>query len=108
MKSRSGYEHEIRTFLKDSKFLLLFFIVLDCATTIYTISAGLGYEANPVLHFLFLQYGLFILVLLKLGAVVVFYVIYRLYQDTYKIYTIVPTAVGIYLTIRNTLVIFGL
>ena len=66
----------IMTFLHDSRYVIIFFIVLDFLTTYVAINAGLGYEGNPVMAHLLESAGFISLLLVKLLFLILFYRVY--------------------------------
>ncbi len=64
-KSILVYGVDLYRFLKDIKFVLLFYVIGDLLTTIYAIETGLAYEGNPVVSTFASMHGLYSIVLFK-------------------------------------------
>jgi len=59
------YGVNLYRFLKDIKFVLLFYVIGDLLTTIYAIETGLAYEGNPIVSTFASIHGLYSIVLFK-------------------------------------------
>lgn len=64
-KSSLVYGLDIYGFLKDIRFVLLFYVIGDLLTTIYAIETGLAQEGNPVVSAFASMNGLYSIVLFK-------------------------------------------
>lgn len=94
-------------FINISKFPILFYCIFDTITTILCLKSGRGYESNVILSYLFNIFGLYSLVIFKIIAIFCFYIAYKTLGNNYKYTVISSTVIGIYLTIRNSLVYLG-
>ena len=56
---------DIKAFIQESKFLILFFVLLDPITTYAAINGGYGYEGNVIMSLVLSSGGLVALFLLK-------------------------------------------
>ncbi|MFA0822248.1 MAG: DUF5658 family protein [Methanomethylovorans sp.] len=74
------YGVDLYRFLKDIKFVLLFYVIGDLLTTIYAIETGLAYEGNPIVSTFASIHGLYSIVLFK-----VFFMLALLGSYTYII-----------------------
>ncbi len=79
-KSSLVYGVDLYRFVKDIKFVLLFYVTGDLLTTIYTIGSGLAQEGNPIVSAFACMNGLYSIVLFK-----VFFIIALLGNYTYII-----------------------
>lgn len=79
-KSSLVYGVDLYRFVKDIKFVLLFYATGDLLTTIYTIGSGLAQEGNPIVSAFACMNGLYSIVLFK-----VFFIIALLGNYTYII-----------------------
>ncbi|WP_370574495.1 DUF5658 family protein [Methanomethylovorans sp.] len=64
-KSSLVYGVDLYRFLKDIKFVLLFYVIGDLLTTIYAIETGLAQEGNPAVSTFASMHGLYSIVLFK-------------------------------------------
>lgn len=69
-KSSLVYGLDIYGFLKDIRFVLLFYVIGDLLTTIYAIEAGLAQEGNPVVSAFASMNGLYSIVLFKVFFII--------------------------------------
>ncbi|OPY18516.1 MAG: hypothetical protein A4E24_01931 [Methanomethylovorans sp. PtaU1.Bin093] len=69
-KSSLVYGLDIYGFLKDIRFVLLFYVIGDLLTTIYAIETGLAQEGNPVVSAFASMNGLYSIVLFKVLFIV--------------------------------------
>lgn len=101
-------EKSLKRFLSVSKYVLVFFVLLDSLTTWGVIRAGIGYESNPLLSGVILLAGFAGLLILKCAYVGVIYCVYRIVpQETYSYCASFSTAAGIMLCFNNLLVLLG-
>lgn len=69
-KSSLVYGLDIYGFLKDIRFVLLFYVIGDLLTTIYAIETGLAQEGNPVVSAFASMNGLYSIVLFKVFFII--------------------------------------
>jgi len=69
-KSSLVYGVDLYRFVKDIKFVLLFYVTGDLLTTIYAIETGLAQEGNPVVSAFASMNGLYSIVLFKVLFIV--------------------------------------
>ena len=64
-KSSLVYGVDLYGFLRDIKFVLLFYVIGDLLTTIYAIETGLAQEGNPAVSTFASMHGLYSIILFK-------------------------------------------
>ncbi|AEH60176.1 conserved hypothetical protein [Methanosalsum zhilinae DSM 4017] len=104
---------DVRTFLYDSRYVIIFFIVLDFLTTYVAISAGLGYEGNPVMAHLLESAGFISLLMVKLLFLILLYRVYiecknKRLESLWSATRNIIAVMGIVIICNNMFVIIGL
>ncbi|MBC7086229.1 MAG: hypothetical protein H5T43_07695 [Methanomethylovorans sp.] len=96
---------DLYRFLRDIKFVLLFYVIGDTFTTIYAIDNGLAQEGNPAVSTFVSMHGLFAIVILKVFFILALLgsYIYIIYFSKEKNYT--PSF--IWNTLRHTIAMMG-
>lgn len=103
-KSSLVYGVDLYRFLKDIKFVLLFYVIGDLLTTIYAIETGLAYEGNPFVSAFASIHGLYSIVVFK-----VFFILALLGSYAYIIRFSAKkhTQTFVWDALRHTLAIMG-
>ncbi len=98
--SFSSYLYEIR-------FIILFYVIGDWASTVYALPSGMEY--NPVPAMILENYGIYHLLLVKIGFILLlFYVapIIRVSRGRWALTKHIIESVGIFVTANNLMVIW--
>lgn len=117
-KSSLAYGVNLYRFLKDIRFVLLFYVIGDLVTTIYAIGSGLAQEGNPIVATFASMNGLYSIVLFKVLFIIAMlgsyaYIIHspagKKYDQTLAWNTLrhIISIMGVMIMINNLLVIAG-
>lgn len=102
----------IRDFFHDIRYIFLFYVIGDIATTVFALENGLGYEANSIIAGFLVDYGYASLVLIKLLFLFTCFLDYvylkeRDYLSTWNATRYCVSLLGILVVANNLLVIGG-
>jgi hypothetical protein len=95
------------SYLYDIRFIILFYVIGDWASTVYALPFGVEYNTLPAI--ILDRYGVYYLLLPKIGIILaLFYIAPRmkLVRYTWPILKHIIELIGILVTINNLMVIF--
>ncbi len=96
-----------RTYLYDIRFIILFYVIGDWASTFYALPFGTEY--NPVPAMILENYGIYHLLLIKIAFVLLlFYVapIIQTSQGRWELTKRIIESVGVLVTVNNLMVVW--
>ena len=96
-----------RTYLYDIRFIILFYVIGDWASTFYALPFGTEY--NPVPAMILENYGIYHLLLIKIAFVLLlFYVapIIKTSQGRWELTKHIIESVGVLVTVNNLMVVW--
>ncbi|MCQ6963513.1 DUF5658 family protein [Methanolobus chelungpuianus] len=102
----------IRDFFYETRYIFLFYVIGDIATTVFALESELGYEANSIISGFLANYGYASLVLIKLLFLFICFLDYVYlkkcnYLSTWNATRHCVSLLGILLVVNNILVIGG-
>ena len=96
------------SYLYDIRFIILFYVIGDWASTVYALPFGSEYNSVPAM--ILENYGIYHLLLVKIGFILLLYYIAPMIKVSKYRWTItkhVIESIGILVTINNLMVVFN-
>lgn len=95
------------SFLMQTKYVILFYIILDTVTTWAALVSGLAFEMNPLLANAMFLSGFAGLIVAKILFLILMYIVYRYYPQVIPSSAYVISWIGVALVANNLLVLAG-
>lgn len=94
-------------FLYEFKYAILFFVIGDTLTTIYSLSTQIGYEYNGLISPIIERFGIYSLILPKLAFTLLLFALY-VYASRFTLLRVkwIVASIGFVVTMNNLMAIF--